>query len=109
MAAPGSNPRVRPVELVVLAAILAGATGIVVLLATRDPLPAFVFLCVVFIVALVGFAMLALAIRPAPQQRDPDQLTPPEPDGGGSETEPSREPSPVDRPDGPGIQARSTS
>jgi len=58
---PERRLRTRPVELVLLAAGIAVFVGVVVLIATRDGTVALVFTGAAFIVALLMFAMLALA------------------------------------------------
>jgi cyanate permease len=52
--------RLRPVELVVMAALLAAFVGVVVLITTRDLSLASIFAGVAFIGALLVLAMLAL-------------------------------------------------
>lgn len=56
----GRRQRLRPVELLVMAAILAAFAGGTVLLSTRDLPLASIFAGVGFIVALLLLAMLAL-------------------------------------------------
>ena len=75
MSAPDRRARTRPVELLGLAGVLAVFAGVVVLMSTRDWLLALVGLGLSFIVALVVFAMIALAASP------PDDGTPPPPSG----------------------------
>jgi hypothetical protein len=57
---PTRRQRLRPVELVVMAALVAGFIGVVVLITTRDLPLASIFAGVAFIVALLVLAMLAL-------------------------------------------------
>jgi amino acid transporter len=64
MAAPSRRERTKPAELVLLSLGLGLFAGLVTLLATRDFALGFIFLVIVFIVALVGFAMLSLASKP---------------------------------------------
>ena len=64
MTAPSRQDRLRPLEFVVLSAIIATFTGLVVLLITREPVLALVFFGVAFIVSLVGIAMFSLAVKP---------------------------------------------
>lgn len=71
MAIPDRRARTRPLELLGLSGGLAIFLGLIVLMSTRDLILALIFLGVGFIVALVAFAMIALAI------------TPPEPDADG--------------------------
>jgi len=71
---PTRRDRMRPVELLGLAATFGIFTGLVVGLATREWILALIFFGVVFIVGLVVLAMLSLAVVPAgeklPQQED---------------------------------------
>lgn len=72
---PTRRDRMRPVELLALAATFGIFTGLVVGLATREWLLALIFFGVVFIVGLVVLAMLSLAVLPAgekPPQQDDD-------------------------------------
>lgn len=64
MSAPSRRDRTRPLELLVIAAVLAAFTGIVVVMATRDVVLGLIFGGVAFIVSLVVFAMLELSMRP---------------------------------------------
>lgn len=64
MSDPTRRERFRPLELLVISAIVAVFVGLVVLLSTRDLLLGGIFAGVGFIVALVVFAMLSLASRP---------------------------------------------
>ena len=57
---PTRRQRLRPVELVVMAALVAVFIGVVVLITTRDLPLASIFAGVAFIVALLLLAMLAL-------------------------------------------------
>ncbi len=61
---PSRKDRTRPAEILVLSAILAVFVGLVVLMSTRALVLSLVFCGVSFIVALVVFAMLALASNP---------------------------------------------
>ncbi|TIH40887.1 hypothetical protein [Subtercola vilae] len=54
----------KPVELVVISAILAAFVGLTVLLSTRQPLLAVIFFGIAFIVSLVITAMFALTFKP---------------------------------------------
>ncbi len=60
--APSRRDRMRPLELVGLAAAFGIFTGLVVGLATREWILAAVFFGVIFIVSLVVLAMLSLGI-----------------------------------------------
>jgi type IV secretory pathway TrbD component len=64
-AGPTRRDRMRPAELLGLAAAIGIFTGLVVGLATREWILALIFFGVVFIVGLVVLAMLSLAVVPA--------------------------------------------
>lgn len=64
MSSPSRKDRLKPLEYIVMAAIVAVFIGLVVLLSTREPVLALVFFGVAFIVSLVVLAMLALAVKP---------------------------------------------
>jgi uncharacterized membrane protein len=71
---PSRRDRTRPVELLLISAVLAIFIGLVVLMSTRQVVLALIFLGVAFIVALVVLAMLALAVRPTgDEQLDIDE------------------------------------
>lgn len=61
---PSRRDRLKPVELLVLSAILSLFVGLTVLLTTRDPILAAIFFGLAFIVVLVVMAMFALSIKP---------------------------------------------
>jgi predicted lysophospholipase L1 biosynthesis ABC-type transport system permease subunit len=61
---PSRRDRLKPVELLVLSAILSLFVGLTVLLTTRDPILAAIFFGVAFIVVLVVMAMFSLSIKP---------------------------------------------
>ncbi len=65
MTAPSRRDRTRPAEFIALSGILALFVGLVVLMSTRDFVLALIFTGIAFIVALIGFAMIALAVRPS--------------------------------------------
>jgi hypothetical protein len=65
----------RPVELLGLSGVLAIFTGVVVLMSTREFEITLIALGGAFIVSVVVFAMIALAVSP------PDDGTPPPPSG----------------------------
>jgi hypothetical protein len=77
---PSRKERARPAELVGLSAVIAGFVGVVVLITTRDylseggPLLTLIAFGGTFIVALLMFAMLALAEQPRKPRDDEDQL-----------------------------------
>ena len=64
MTTPSRQDRLRPLEFVVISAIVAVFIGLVVLFTTRQPILAVIFFGVAFIVSLVVIAMLSLAIKP---------------------------------------------
>ena len=66
---PPLRDRLRPLELLGISAVLAIFTGLVVLMATREPVLALIFLGVAFIVSLVVLAMLALSVAPTGEER----------------------------------------
>lgn len=61
---PSRKDRFRPVELLVISAILGIFVGLIVLMSTRELILAAVALGIAFIVALVGLAMFSLAFKP---------------------------------------------
>ncbi len=61
---PSRRDRLKPVELLVLSAVMSLFVGLVVLLATREILLAAVFFGIAFIVTLVVMAMFSLTIKP---------------------------------------------
>ncbi len=69
MTAPSRKDRLRPLEFIVLSAIVAVFVGLVVLFSTREPILALVFAGVAFIVTLVTIAMLSLAVGPTPEEK----------------------------------------
>ncbi|MGV8881416.1 MAG: hypothetical protein ACOH19_04635 [Rhodoglobus sp.] len=64
MSKPHWRERLKPVELLVLSAVLGLFAGLVVFMSTRDIILGLIFLGVAFIVSLVVLAMLALAVEP---------------------------------------------
>jgi hypothetical protein len=69
MSKPPLRDRLRPLELLVIAAVLGIFAGLVVLMATREIVLALVFLGIAFIVSLVVLAMLALTMAPTGDER----------------------------------------
>ncbi len=85
MQEPSRRERARPAELVGLSAIIAGFVGVVVLITTRDyqseggPVLTHIAFGGTFIVALLMFAMLALAEKPN-RPRNGETLPPDDPE-----------------------------
>ncbi|MCU1579924.1 MAG: hypothetical protein JWP19_2128 [Rhodoglobus sp.] len=69
MSKPSLRDRLRPLELLVISAVLGIFAGLVVLMATREVVLALVFLGIAFIVSLVVLAMLALTMAPTGDER----------------------------------------
>jgi undecaprenyl pyrophosphate phosphatase UppP len=63
MNAPSRRDRLRPLELLLIAGIIAAFIGLVVLGSTREPILALVFFGIAFIVTLVTLALLALSMK----------------------------------------------
>lgn len=66
---PTKHERLRPLELLIMAAVFGVFTGLIVLLATREPMLSAIFSGIAFIVALVVLAMLSLAAKPTDSER----------------------------------------
>ncbi|HEY8913426.1 hypothetical protein [Lacisediminihabitans sp.] len=64
MTTPSRQDRLKPLEFIVLSAIISVFIGLVVLLSTRQPVLSLVFFGIAFIVTLVTIAMLSLAVKP---------------------------------------------
>jgi undecaprenyl pyrophosphate phosphatase UppP len=76
---PSKKDRMRPLELLVLSAIVAIFVGVVVAASTRDILLGVIFLGVAFILTLMTLAMLALSVKPdAAEKTDLDEQNHPE-------------------------------
>lgn len=73
MTEPTRRERLRPAELLGISGVVAVAIGVIAYFATRALLVAVVFLGVAFIVTVVVFAMLLLAVTP---RRGPDDEPP---------------------------------
>lgn len=69
MAGPSLRDRLKPLELLVISAVLGMFAGLVVLMSTREPVLALIFLGIGFIVSLVVLAMLALAVTPSGEEK----------------------------------------
>jgi hypothetical protein len=74
MTEPTRRERLRPLELIGMSAIIGVASGVITYFATRDLLVAVEVLGGAFIVSLVVFAMLLLAVTPP--KRDDDGPSP---------------------------------
>jgi hypothetical protein len=61
---PSRREILKPIELLVFAAVAGIFAGLIVLMSTRDITLALIFFGVAFIVTLVGIAMFALAVKP---------------------------------------------
>jgi uncharacterized membrane protein YkgB len=61
---PTRRQKLRPLEYVMLSGVMALFAGLVVLMVTRDPSVAIVGSGLVFIVVIIGIAMLLLAVAP---------------------------------------------
>jgi hypothetical protein len=61
---PSKRDVFKPVELIVLSAVMALFVGLTVLLSTRNALLAVIFFGVAFIVVLVVIAMMVLTFKP---------------------------------------------
>ena len=73
MTAPTLRERLKPAELVGLAAVVGVVIGVVVVVVTRGGWEfAAVFAIVAFILSLLGLAMLALVSTSGPQDRGAD-------------------------------------
>ena len=64
MTEPTRRQKLRPIEYVMLSGVMALFAGLVVLMVTRDALLAIIGSGLVFIVVIIGIAMLLLAVLP---------------------------------------------
>ncbi|HXD62365.1 MAG TPA: hypothetical protein VN619_10620 [Lacisediminihabitans sp.] len=69
MNTPSRRDRLRPLEYLLIAGVLALFTGLIVLGTTREPLLAIVFFGVAFIVTLVTIALLELSTKPNAEEK----------------------------------------
>ncbi|MHA7984858.1 hypothetical protein ACX9R5_03550 [Rathayibacter sp. CAU 1779] len=91
---PSLRDRMKPIEFIGIAAVLALFVGLIVLMATREPILSLIFFGVAFIVTLVVLAMFALGFKPddeerrdlAEQNHEHPELPSGETDAGGSDT-----------------------
>lgn len=77
MAGPDLRTRLRPLELLGLSGAAGIFAGLVVLMSTRDLVLALIFLGIAFIVALMVFAMMALAVTPRDSDEGDEDEAPP--------------------------------
>jgi hypothetical protein len=80
---PTRRDRTRPAELLGLSAALAAVTGVITFFGTHDLVLAAEFTGVAFIVSLVVFAMLLLAVSPKRPDDDTDDDVDDDVDGRG--------------------------
>lgn len=64
MTTPTLRERLKPIELVIVSAVIAVVTALIVLLSSRDLILSAITLGITFIVCLVVMAMFVLAIKP---------------------------------------------
>jgi len=64
MPEPTRRQRLRPIEFVMLSGVMALFAGLVVLMVTRDATVSIIASGLVFIVVIIGIAMLLLAVSP---------------------------------------------
>jgi amino acid transporter len=64
MSTPTLRDRMKPVELLIVSALIGLFTGLVVLMSSRDLILSSISFGAVFIVCLVSMAMFVLAIKP---------------------------------------------
>ena len=84
MSTPTLRDRLKPVELLIVSALLGIFTGLVVLMSSRDLILSSISFGIVFIVCLVAMAMFVLAIKPnknelldiEEQNHEPEKTTP---------------------------------
>ncbi|MDF9809302.1 MAG: hypothetical protein RR853_05760 [Aurantimicrobium sp.] len=68
MTTPTLRDRLKPVELLIVSALLGLFTGLVVLMSSRDLILSSISFGAVFIICLVAMAMFVLAIKPNKQE-----------------------------------------
>lgn len=64
---PSTRDRLRPLELIGFSAVLAVFAGLIVLMASRDPILAVISAGIVFIASLVVVALVGLGMKPNPE------------------------------------------
>lgn len=71
---PSRREILKPIELLLFAAVAGIFMGLIVLMSTRDIAFAFIGLGVAFIVTLVGIAMFSLSVKPGDlEKKDIDE------------------------------------
>ena len=68
MTTPTLRDRTKPLEIILVSAVLGVFTGLVVLMSSRDIILSSISAGIVFIVCLVAMAMFVLAIKPNKQE-----------------------------------------
>lgn len=68
MTTPTLRDRTKPLEIIIVSAVLGVFTGLVVLMSSRDISLSSISAGIVFIVCLVAMAMFVLAIKPNKQE-----------------------------------------
>lgn len=63
MNAPSRRDRLRPLELLLIAGVIALFIGLVVLGSTREPILALVFFGIAFIITLMTLALLTMSMK----------------------------------------------
>ena len=66
---PSWQDRLKPAELLVIAGVIGLFVGLVVFGTTREPILGLVCLGIAFVASLVVLAMLALAVKPGPDEQ----------------------------------------
>lgn len=69
MNTPSRRDRLRPLEFLLIAGVLALFAGLIVLVTVREPILAIVVFGIAFIVTLVTIALLELATKPNAAER----------------------------------------
>lgn len=74
---PTRRDRLRPIEYVMLSGLMALFAGLIVIMVTRDVVSGIIAAGLVFVVVLIGIAMLMLAVSPnsIPDGERPDPGT----------------------------------
>jgi len=74
---PTRREKLRPIEYVMLSGLMALFSGLIVIMVTRDVISGTIVAGLVFVVVLIGIAMLMLAVSPnsLPDGEKPDPGT----------------------------------